>query len=73
MTKPPSSPPTYLKYASLATEMIASVVLGAWVGQYLDNDYWALEFPVCTILLIFLGLTATFWRLIRSLNHDNKP
>ena len=64
-------PNKYLKYAGIGTEMIGSVILGGFAGNWLDKKM-EYGFPIFTITLIFLGLTATFVHLIRQLNADQK-
>lgn len=68
LAKPPNK---YLKYGGIGAEMIGSVILGSFAGNWLDKKM-ELDFPVFTIVLIFLGLTATFYHLIRQLNADQK-
>lgn len=61
-----------LKYSGIATEMFVAVGLGAWAGNALDK-YWELKkFPVFTVLFIFLGLSAVFYRLFKTLQQDSQ-
>ena len=61
----------YIKYSSIGMEMIGSVVLGGFGGNWLDKKM-ELGFPVFTISLILIGLGATFTHLIMQLNADRK-
>jgi F0F1-type ATP synthase assembly protein I len=61
----------YIKYSSIGVEMIGSVLLGGFGGNWLDKRT-ELGFPLFTIALILLGLGATFTHLIMQLNADRK-
>ncbi|WP_338792109.1 AtpZ/AtpI family protein [Bernardetia sp. MNP-M8] len=61
----------YIKYSSIGMEMIGSVILGGFGGNWLDKKL-EFSFPFFTITLILLGLTATFAHLIMQLNTDRK-
>lgn len=61
----------YIKYSSIGMEMIGSVLLGGIGGNWLDTKL-AWGFPLFTIVLILLGLGATFTHLIMQLNADRK-
>ncbi len=61
----------YIKYSSIGAEMIGSVILGGFGGNWLDKKL-ELSFPFFTITLILLGLGATFTHLIHQLNADRK-
>ena len=61
----------YIKYSSIGMEMIGSVILGGFGGNWLDKKL-AFSFPLFTITLILLGLAATFTHLIMQLNADRK-
>ena len=61
----------YIKYSSIGMEMIGSVILGGFGGNWLDKKL-EFSFPFFTIVLILLGLTATFAHLILQLNADRK-
>ncbi len=61
----------YIKYSSIGMEMLGSVLLGGFGGNWLDKKM-ELGFPFFTITLILLGLAATFTHLIMQLNADRK-
>ncbi len=61
----------YIKYSSIGAEMIGSVLLGGFGGNWLDKKI-ELGVPIFTILFILLGLTLTFVHLIMQLNTDRK-
>jgi len=60
----------YLKYSGIAFQLFALLLISAYGGQYLDNRF-QFNFPVFTIVFIFLSLTAFFYKLIKDLEKDN--
>lgn len=61
---------SYLRYSGLGVQMIASVLFGTWLGQWIDERV-AWEFPVFTIILALAFLSGSFYILIRDLNRDS--
>jgi F0F1-type ATP synthase assembly protein I len=62
---------TYLKYSSVGFQILASLLLFTWLGQWLDKKAGN-EQPWITILLIFLALGGSFYQLYRSVKVDEK-
>ncbi|HMG15192.1 MAG TPA: AtpZ/AtpI family protein [Saprospiraceae bacterium] len=61
---------TALKYSGMAFEMLATILLGWWIGKKLD-EYLEYHKPVFTIILILLFCFISLWRVVNSLNKDN--
>ncbi|MCU0449943.1 MAG: AtpZ/AtpI family protein [Bernardetiaceae bacterium] len=69
--KPPSRKPLnpYLKYSGLAFELAGAILLGWWLGQWVDR--WlatAQPYGVLAGILLFLG--AALARIIYSLTRE---
>jgi F0F1-type ATP synthase assembly protein I len=60
-----------MKFMGLGFELLASIILGAYLGSLLDN-YWALSKPYMTILGMFLFLSASFYHLIKAISYMDK-
>lgn len=61
---------SYLRYSGLGAQMIASVLFGTWLGQWIDKQlHW--EFPAFTIILALTFLSGSFYVLIRDLNRNS--
>lgn len=74
MTKNKQQQPTnnsFMKFMGLGFELLASIILGAYLGSLLDN-YWALSKPYMTILGMFLFLSASFYHLIKAISYMDK-
>lgn len=56
-----------MKYSGMAFELAAYLVIAVLLGGWLD-DYFGLQDPWLTILLIFLFLTGWFIRLYRDVS-----
>lgn len=69
--KPQHRANAYIRYSGLATQMIVSVLMGTWLGQWLD-EYLAMSFPLFTVVLSLTFLSGSFYLLIRDLQKDNK-
>lgn len=50
-----------LQFSTIGLEMGLSVVLGLWIGNYLDR--WLNTAPWMLVLFLFLGFAAGFRRL----------
>lgn len=61
--KPPNS---YLKYSSLAFQMIAIIGLGCWGGDKLDKMYQN-STPVFTIVLSLVSIFAALYIVLKDL------
>ncbi|MCU0391227.1 MAG: AtpZ/AtpI family protein [Thermoflexibacter sp.] len=62
---------SFVKYSSLASQMVVTLLLAAWGGQKLDA-WLGMPKPYMTVVCMLLGIIATVVWLIRSLNRDNK-
>jgi len=55
----------FTKYSSMAFQMAATIILGVWGGTKLDA-YWALDFPVFTLICALLSVTvAMIWMIYK--------
>ncbi len=59
----------YAKYSSLALQMIAIVVIGAFGGKALDN-WLSLGFPVFTFVLTILAVVGSVIYAMRGLFNN---
>ncbi len=69
MSQTPSKFKKHLRFSTIGLEMGLAVVLGLFVGQYLD-DYLGTE-PWMLLLFLLFGAAAAFrnlFRLLRELN-----
>lgn len=57
---------TFLRYSSLSTEMIVTMLICAYAGRYLDNIIKA-NGPYCTIGFLLFGTFASLVILINGL------
>ncbi|AZQ60710.1 AtpZ/AtpI family protein [Flammeovirga pectinis] len=57
---------TFLKYTSVSTEMIVTLLICAYVGKYLD-EYLKTEVPYFTIGFLLFGVFASLYILINGL------
>ena len=60
----------YLKYSSLAIQLLAAIGIFGYVGYLLDR-WLELEFPAFMLLLGFLAFGGMMYQLYRSINRDN--
>lgn len=61
-----------MRYAGLATQWMAMLLLAFFLGYKLDFHWIAWKFPLFLILLPLLALGASLWQLIRELNKPKK-
>lgn len=59
----------YLKYSSLAFQLLVVIGLFGWLGYKLDG-WLGLKFPVFTILLVLVGFGGMMYQLYRSINRQ---
>lgn len=57
----------YLKYAGLGFQMLVTIAGLSFLGDYLDKR-WAFETPWMTIVLALLGIVASTYQVIKTLN-----
>ena len=71
MAKKTGESPNMMRYASLATQWMAMMLLGVWAGYKLDKKLnWRL--PLFLILFPLISLAVSLWQLIRELNKPQK-
>ncbi len=56
----------YIKYSSVAFQMIASILLGAFSGKLMDR-YFMFEKPYLTLIGMLLGLLIGFYLILKDL------
>lgn len=56
---------SYMRYASMATQMLVIIGLGVWGGVKLDA-YFGLKVPVCTLSLSLLSVAAAIYLSIKD-------
>lgn len=76
MAETPNRMRKYLRLSTVGLELGLSVLIGLFVGQYLDE--WLGTEPWLLLLFLILGMVAGFrsiFRLLRDLNarKDNEP
>jgi hypothetical protein len=60
----------YLKYSSLAIQLLAAIGIFGYLGYRIDN-WLEFEFPVFMLLLGFLAFGGMMFQLYRSINKEN--
>jgi len=58
---------SYLKFTGMGFAMIAIILAGSFLGQYLDK-LWAMEQPWMTIVLSLLSVAMSIYYFISQLN-----
>jgi Putative F0F1-ATPase subunit Ca2+/Mg2+ transporter len=61
---------TYLKYSSLAFQLLAAIGVLGWLGHRLDL-YLETKFPAFMLLFGFAAFGGMMFQLYRSINRDN--
>ena len=59
------TPESYVRYASMGTQMLVIIGLGVFGGYYLDHSL-GLKFPVFTIVLSLLSIAAALYFAIKD-------
>jgi F0F1-type ATP synthase assembly protein I len=54
-----------VKYSNIAFQMIGIIVIGTFLGFWLDK-YFQLKFPIFTIVLILLSLFEAIYSVVRE-------
>ncbi len=67
--KKPNPYNTYLKYSSLAIQMVVVIGLFGWLGYKLDH-YLEFQFPVFLLTFIMLAFAGMVYQLYRSLDKS---
>ncbi len=55
----------FIKYSAVGFQMLATVLLGVFAGQYLDG-YFELEQPMFTLILSLLFIFAAIWLAVKD-------
>ena len=58
---------SYLKYSSLALQLLAAIGLFGWLGYLLDS-YLSFQFPVFMLLFGFTAFGGMMYQVYRSIN-----
>ena len=61
---------SYLKYSSLAFQLLAAMFLLGWLGYLVDN-YLALKFPTFMLLFGFTAFGGMMYQVYKSVMQDN--
>ena len=61
---------SYLKYSSLAIQLLAAIGIFGWLGYMLDS-YLELRFPAFMLLFGFLAFGGMMLQLYRTIKRDN--
>ncbi|MFN0255707.1 AtpZ/AtpI family protein [Pedobacter ureilyticus] len=70
MIDPKNKPtPNYIKYSAIAFQMLATIGVFAFVGYKID-EHQGIENFLYTALLGIVGVAASLYQVIRSLNKD---
>jgi F0F1-type ATP synthase assembly protein I len=60
-----------LRYAGMATQMIATLGVAIFLGYHLDQKMkW--KFPIGIIGMALLALISMFWKIMRETQQKNK-
>jgi hypothetical protein len=60
----------YLKYSGMGFQLIGALLLGAWVGDYIDTKMEN-QTPIATLTCLLVMLSATLYLIIRQISKDN--
>lgn len=59
----------YLKYSSLALQLLAAIGIFGWIGYQVDQ-WLSFKYPVFMIVLGFLAFGGMIYQVYRSINKD---
>lgn len=59
----------YIKYSSVGVQMIATILIFTFAGQWLDGYYNTVE-PFFTVFLALFGVVASMVQLIRGVKKE---
>lgn len=65
LQKPKKKIDNYVRYSSLAFEMIAIMGIGVWIGYKIDH-WLDLSFPIFTFSLMILSVIGAIYNAIRK-------
>jgi ATP synthase protein I len=60
---------SYLKYSGMGFQLLAALIVGAWLGDYLDS-YQQNQTPIWTLVLMFVFLAASMVLIIREISKE---
>ena len=67
----PRQPQNIGRYAGLATQWMAMLLIAVWAGYQLDKKLnWTI--PVFLILFPLVALVLSFWQLLKELNKPKE-
>jgi hypothetical protein len=66
----PSDSNTYLKYSSLAIQLLVTIGVFGWLGYRLDQ-WLELRFPAFMLLFGFGAFAGMMFQIYRSINRDS--
>jgi F0F1-type ATP synthase assembly protein I len=61
---------SYLKYSSLAFQLLAAIGVFGWLGHKLDQ-YLNITFPAFMLLFGLVAFAGMMYQVYRSVNKDN--
>ncbi|WP_276367817.1 AtpZ/AtpI family protein [Chryseolinea sp. H1M3-3] len=61
---------SYLKYSSLAFQLLAAIGVLGWLGYKLDQ-YLQIKFPAFMLLFGLIAFGGMMYQVYRSINKDN--
>ncbi len=61
---------SYLKYSSLAIQLLAAIGIFGWIGYALDK-YLEIKFPAFMLFFGFLGFGGMMYQIWKSIKRDN--
>jgi F0F1-type ATP synthase assembly protein I len=61
---------SYLKYSSLAIQLLAAIGVFGWLGYKLDQ-YLNIKFPAFMLLFGLAAFGGMMYQVYRSINRDN--
>lgn len=61
---------SYLKYSSLAFQLLAAIGVFGWLGHKLDQ-YLNIAFPAFMLLFGLVAFAGMMYQVYRSINKDN--
>jgi ATP synthase protein I len=60
---------SYLKYSGMGFQLLAALILGAWLGNKADS-YQQNQTPIWTLVLMFVFLAASMVLIIREISKE---
>jgi F0F1-type ATP synthase assembly protein I len=60
---------SYLRYSSLAIQLLVTIAVCGWLGYELD-EYVGNKYPLFMLLFGFLGFAGVMYQIYRSVNRN---